>query len=125
MAILTKSFSQIFQEQLNKYAQKPISISKIETVIEKEEKMVAKKPVLICDYCGEFQECSKKNHTKNYIADLLIDAGIIENSQSAFMNWWIVKHSDQDPSGLLLGYSPEVVWPVHPHRVIKFVRKIL
>lgn len=81
----------------------------------------------VCGFCGKYETCSGKRHTQGHLRDLLVDAGIIEDTDAAFTAWWMdgKKHKQTDKDNLLLGHSVTVVWPIYRNRVAYFVRSIL
>jgi hypothetical protein len=92
-----------------------------------------KKEVKICDFCGPYETCDKKRHTRQFVEDLLVDSGICDNERAALDKWWVStkKNDPGEPDSfggtqsLLLGHSPYDIWPYYPNRVAKYVRAVM
>jgi len=110
-----------WSELLAEYAEAndPIKKTKEVAVVKK------KKNEDVCHFCGPYEVCSKNRHTPEYLRDLLVDAGILPDTETAFNKWWTTNHSPQDPFNLLMSYNAHIVYGVYPHKVAEFVRSIL
>lgn len=79
----------------------------------------------ICDWCGLYEDCDSKRHNKDHLRNLLVDAGVIEDTNKAFQIWWTTQHHKEDKEKVMMGYDPHTVYGVYPKKVAKFVRSIL
>lgn len=63
----------------------------------------------ICYFCGEFEDCTIKNHTRKKIDSILYSSGL--KYQIDKIDWWNTAASGEfDVDSILFGYTPEYVW---------------
>lgn len=68
-----------------------------------------KNPKEFCSFCGPRNECDAKNHTKEFLQDLLLDAGICFNKTEVNL-WWNSISRPWPEIGAGCKYTAALLW---------------
>lgn len=82
----------------------------------------------VCAFCGPYEDCDIEKHTPKRIRDLLVDANIIEDTETAWNKWLDKKPSSKykEADKYMYGHEPRIVVNAGLlGNVAKWVRTIL